>query len=134
LWYSVFAFFSIRSDSPVPRIACNGPWAAATALPATDVSVDAASTTGVGPALIGPASAFPPSSRMRVFNCRACPLVSFRCSRRRFLYGGRVVMAMWASSAVSSSLSLPYASLRYWINFVSLAFGAAIYLDASLGG
>ena len=70
---------------------------------------------------------------MRVFSCRACPLVSFRCSRRRFLYGGRVVMAMWASSAVSSSFSLPYASLRYWINFVSLAFGSAIYLDASLG-
>ena len=29
---------------------------------------------------------------------------------------------------------MPYASLRYWISFVSLAFGSAICLDASLFG
>ena len=61
LWYSVFAFFSIFSASPVPRIACSGPCAAALALLATDVSRGRRVDHGVGPELTGPASALPPS-------------------------------------------------------------------------
>src|SRR6476619_4513883 len=43
-------------------------------------------------------------------------------------------MAMWAWSAVSSSFSLPNASLRYWISFVSLALISAIGVVASFWG
>ena len=68
-WYSslssVRAFFHIFSDSPVPRSACSGPWAAATALLARDVAVLAAPTTTSGPLETGPASALPPSCLIR---------------------------------------------------------------------
>jgi hypothetical protein len=94
LWYSVRAFFSIFSASPVPRTACSGPWAAATALLATAVMLVAAPVTTSGPLLIGPASAFPPSCLMRRSTWRAWSFVSFRWSCRRFRYGVLVVMAM----------------------------------------
>jgi hypothetical protein len=80
LWYSVLAFFSIFSASPVPRIAWSGPCATATALLATEVSPVAASASTSGPLEIGPASALPPSCLMRRSTSRACPRVSFRWS------------------------------------------------------
>ena len=58
---------------------------AATALLAADVSPVAASASTSGPLEIGPASALPPSCLMRRSTSRAWPLVSFRCSCRRFL-------------------------------------------------
>jgi len=80
LWYSVLAFFSIFSDSPVPRRACSGPCAAATALLATDVTDVTAPVTASGPVLTGPASAFPPSCLMRRSTWRAWSFVSLRWS------------------------------------------------------
>jgi hypothetical protein len=63
---SVRAFFHIISDSPVPRSACSGPCAAATALLAREVAVDAASVRMSGPgADTDPDSALPPSCLMR---------------------------------------------------------------------
>src|ERR671914_785085 len=90
---SVFAFFSIFSFSPVPRMACSGPFAADTALLAADVTAEAASPIGPG---AGMASALPPSCLMRRSTCRAWAFVSFRCCWRRFLYGGLVVIPMCA--------------------------------------
>src|ERR687896_1375990 len=113
---SVFAFLSIFSFSPVPRMACSGPFAADTALLAADVTAEAASPIGPGAGL---ASALPPSCLMRRSTLRACAFVSFRCCWRRFLYGALVVIPMCACSAVSSSFSLPYASFRYWTSLRS---------------
>ena len=76
------AFFSMISLSPVPRSVCSGPFAAATAFDATDVTAVAASPIGPG---AGDRSAWPPSCLMRRSTCRACDLVSFRCCCSRFL-------------------------------------------------
>src|SRR3954454_22433826 len=67
---------------------------------------------------------------MRRLTSREWALVSCRCCWRRFLYGARVVIAMWAWSAVSSCSSLPYASLRYWISFASLAVSSVAIVSA----
>ena len=75
---SVRAFFHIFSDAPVPRSACSGPWAAATALLAREVAVPATSVRAPGPLDTGPASAFPPSCLMRRSTWRAWFFVSFR--------------------------------------------------------
>ena len=75
---SVRAFFHIFSDSPVPRSACSGPCAAATALLASEVAVVAAPVRASGPLDTGPASAFPPSCLMRRSTWRAWLFVSFR--------------------------------------------------------
>jgi len=68
--YSVLAFFSIFSCSPVPRMACSGPLAADTAFVARLVTAPAASVTTSGPGA-GAISALPPSCFMRRWTSRA---------------------------------------------------------------
>jgi hypothetical protein len=108
LKYSVFAFLSIFSASPVPRSACRGPCAAAAALFAAVCATFAAWVMTFGaPSGTAVVSALPPSSLIRRLSWREWSFVSFRCSLSRFLYGARVVIWMWACSAVSSCCSLP---------------------------
>src|SRR2546423_5313302 len=94
---------------------------------AADVAAPASFAAASGPGTSA-TSGVPPSFLMRRSSARACALVSLRCSWRRFLYGGRVVIVMCACSAVSSSFSFPYASLRYWMSFSSRTVGSAMSL------
>ena len=70
--YSVLAFLSIFSSSPVPRSMCSGPLAAETAFDATPSTVAAA---------LGPARRLGLAAELldAPLDPRACALVSLRC-------------------------------------------------------
>src|ERR1700761_8944874 len=68
----------------------------------------------------------PPNFLIRLSSALAWAFVSLRCSFSRFLYGAFDVIPMSACRATSSSRSLPYASLKYWISFASRWLGSAM--------
>src|SRR4051794_32879192 len=116
---------SSLSATPVPRSTCTGPFAAAAALLASEVTALTASPIASGPGTL-PASALAPSALMRELTARACALVSLRCSRSLFLIGMFCVRPICACRTVSSCFSLPYASLRYLTRTASRAVRSAI--------